>query len=74
VTEEPKEPCIGNDPLCPCQDGDMCHYKGPGAWKLPTHCCDCGALLMGSLTEHKEGCRILAVILEHFPNWRQPNK
>jgi hypothetical protein len=20
-------PCIGNDPLCPCQDGDLCHYK-----------------------------------------------
>lgn len=19
--------CIGLDPLCPCQDGDVCHYK-----------------------------------------------
>lgn len=19
-------PCIGNDPGCPCQDGDACHY------------------------------------------------
>lgn len=19
-------PCIGNDPTCPCQDGDVCHY------------------------------------------------
>lgn len=21
------EPCIGNNPSCPCQDGDLCHYK-----------------------------------------------
>ena len=28
-------PCIGNDPLCPCQDGDMCHYRGPDAWPIP---------------------------------------
>lgn len=20
-------PCIGHDPLCPCQDGDSCHYR-----------------------------------------------
>lgn len=20
--------CIGNDPYCPCQDGDLCHYEG----------------------------------------------
>lgn len=19
-------PCIGGDPTCPCQDGDLCHY------------------------------------------------
>lgn len=19
-------PCLGHDPLCPCQDGDICHY------------------------------------------------
>lgn len=19
-------PCIGRDPLCPCRDGDPCHY------------------------------------------------
>lgn len=33
------EPCIGNDPLCPCQDGDACHYKdaadGTKAWPVP---------------------------------------
>ena len=23
----PQPPCIGNDPACPCQDGDLCHYK-----------------------------------------------
>jgi hypothetical protein len=21
------EPCAGNDPTCPCQDGDPCHYE-----------------------------------------------
>jgi len=20
------KPCVGNDPYCPCQDGDACHY------------------------------------------------
>lgn len=29
-----RKPCIGNDPTCPCQDGDMCHYRGPNAWLL----------------------------------------
>jgi hypothetical protein len=24
---EQVQPCIGKDPLCPCQDGDACHYK-----------------------------------------------
>lgn len=27
--------CIGGDPLCPCQDGDLCHYRGPNAWPIP---------------------------------------
>ena len=26
-------PCIGKDPLCPCQDGDACHYKDSGETK-----------------------------------------
>ena len=26
-------PCIGNDPLCPCQDGLACHYKDVGNTK-----------------------------------------
>lgn len=30
-----KPKCIGNNPLCPCQDGDLCHYKGPDAWPIP---------------------------------------
>lgn len=25
-----KEGCAGNDPTCPCQDGDACHYKTYG--------------------------------------------
>ena len=32
------QPCIGNDPLCPCQDGLACHYRDSGktkAWPVP---------------------------------------
>ena len=32
------QPCIGNDPLCPCQDGLACHYKDAGntkGWPIP---------------------------------------
>lgn len=31
-------PCRGRDPLCPCQDGDLCHYVSDAetpAWPLP---------------------------------------
>lgn len=32
-----REPCIGNDPRCPCQDGDPCHYRDHGDTKaMPT--------------------------------------
>lgn len=27
--------CKFGDPLCPCQDGDSCHYEGPDAWAVP---------------------------------------
>jgi hypothetical protein len=27
--------CPHGDKTCPCPDGDMCHYEGPGAW-MPT--------------------------------------
>lgn len=27
------QPCIGNDPNCPCQDGDPCHYRDHGDTK-----------------------------------------
>jgi hypothetical protein len=33
-----REPCIGNDPACPCQDGDACHYRDTAttkAWPIP---------------------------------------
>ena len=33
------EPCLGDDPYCPCQDGDLCHYKagedGTKAMEIP---------------------------------------
>jgi len=25
--------CIGRDPLCPCADGDACHYRDSGKTK-----------------------------------------
>lgn len=28
--------CVGDDPTCPCQDGDACHYRGDKAWPLPS--------------------------------------
>ena len=31
--EQQAEPCIGKDPRCPCQDGDVCHYKDCGGTK-----------------------------------------
>jgi hypothetical protein len=30
VAQKLKLVCIANDPLCPCQDGDACHYKALG--------------------------------------------
>ena len=38
ITEAERPPCIGRDPLCPCQDGDACHYvatKKTKAWPVP---------------------------------------
>ena len=43
-----------------------------GTIQLPTHCQDCGVVLQGGATKHKEGCQILAIIREHFPNWNPP--
>lgn len=28
--------CRYGDPICPCQDGDMCHYEGPDPMTPPT--------------------------------------
>lgn len=30
-----KSQCIGQDPSCPCQDGDSCHYQGKNPWPIP---------------------------------------
>ena len=38
LSTSPLEPCIGSDPLCPCQDGDSCHHvdtKDTKAWPIP---------------------------------------
>jgi hypothetical protein len=48
---EDPPPCIGGDRLCPCQDGDACHYRAvgdspampiPGAEPEDTECRWCG--------------------------------
>lgn len=31
IMKSPK--CIGDDPMCPCQDGDPCHYRDHGETK-----------------------------------------
>jgi len=33
VPESPK--CRGNNPFCPCQDGDLCHYEGENPMAVP---------------------------------------
>lgn len=35
LDEQAAAQCIGKDPLCPCQDGDACHYEGEDAWPVP---------------------------------------
>lgn len=40
-----KKPCPHGDPLCPCQDGDLCHYEGPNPMPAPAEpftCDECG--------------------------------
>lgn len=32
------EPCIGSDPVCPCQDGDACHYRDTATTKAGHGC------------------------------------
>lgn len=37
-SQQDRKPCIGNDPACPCQDGDPCHYlpyDGTAAMPIP---------------------------------------
>jgi len=33
AAQPPASSCIGNDPLCPCQDGLACHYRNYGKTK-----------------------------------------
>jgi hypothetical protein len=37
---------------------------------LPSHCFDCGVVLMGGATEHKPECSIRKLIEENFPKHR----
>ena len=38
TAREKPPPCIGTDPLCPCQDGMVCHYEDTPTtkgWPIP---------------------------------------
>ena len=39
MTDQPTTPaatpCKYGDPLCPCQDGDQCHYEGENPMTPP---------------------------------------
>jgi hypothetical protein len=53
------EPCIGNDPSCPCRDGDACHYRdvpGPKGWPGSK------AMPIPSKPEEKQEVRGLAMV------------
>lgn len=57
--------CKFGDPTCPCQDGDMCHYKGDGAWPAPARSmhspiplrCLCGNAILSQRLPHEFGLR-----------------
>jgi hypothetical protein len=36
-------------------------------FEFPDYCGSCGAFLQGGATKHREGCKLLALIREHFP-------
>lgn len=48
MTEKASAPCKYGDPLCPCQDGDMCHYEGPNRMNVPPE------YFMAALRTHAE--------------------
>lgn len=39
---------------------------------FPSHCADCGVLLMGGATEHKQGCSFRALVEKYF--WPEGSK
>lgn len=68
--QQQADPCIGNDPACPCQDGDLCHYKDSPDGKtkaMPVkqqaepcgEVIESGGTLIASSSKH--GCKLLPV-------------
>ena len=43
-----RDSCPHGDPLCPCQDGDPCHYEGKDAMTCP------------KILEEREACAKMA--------------
>lgn len=63
--------CLYGDPLCPCQDGDACHYEGENPLKI---CGNCACWDMGVVVDHldKGKCRNhghVADSLDFCPEW-----
>jgi hypothetical protein len=49
--------CKYGDALCPCQDGDMCHYEGQNPMKPPVEferCTVCGDIHEGEVPRECE--------------------
>lgn len=63
-------PCIGRDPLCPCQDGDSCHYRDgtatdTKAWPIPA--APMPPIEVGDWVE--DSIRIRAVLTDRDVEW-----
>ena len=53
-------PCPFGDPLCPCQDGDACHYTGEQPMPLPKAYRQFKATLLYMLKQDVEVARVIA--------------
>lgn len=44
--------CKYGDPICPCQDGDPCHYEGEDAMHVPP------AYVLAAVAAEREACAL----------------
>ena len=67
--------CLYGDPLCPCQDGDACHYEGDNPVKICGNCA-CLDICAGGWDSHRGKCRNhshVADFLGYCPEWIRAN-